>query len=152
MREEPTPARRSKTELLLSGSSRFPAVRPRVLRWWLAELLDELAPSADSFAVRFVGDRTMRTLNRDFRGQEKTTDVLSFPGGMLPEGHHLGDVVISVPQAKRQAEAKGHPVDQELRILLLHGVLHCLGHDHERDRGEMDRLESRLQGRWIGTA
>ena len=137
-------------EVLLSGSSRFPDVRPRVLRWWLVELLGELAPGAESFAVRFVGDRAMRAMNRDFRGRDETTDVLSFPGGITPEGRHLGDVVISVPQAKRQAGEKGHPTEQELRFLLLHGVLHCLGHDHETDGGEMERLERRLQERWIG--
>ena len=137
-------------EVLLSGASRYPDVRPRVLRWWLVEMLGELAPEAQTFAVRFVGDRTMRALNRDFRQRDETTDVLSFPGGITPEGNHLGDVVVSVPQAKRQAAEKGHPPEQEIRILLLHGVLHCLGHDHESDSGQMERLEDRLRERWIG--
>lgn len=138
-------------EVLLSGASRFPDVRPRVLRWWLVEMLGEVAPRAHTFAVRFVGDRAMRALNRDYRQRDETTDVLSFPGGPSPEGSHLGDVVISVPQAKRQAAEKGHPAERELRILLLHGALHCLGHDHEADGGEMDRLERRLRTRWIGS-
>jgi probable rRNA maturation factor len=138
-------------EVLISGASRFPDVRPRVLRWWLAEMLGELAPAAQSFAVRFVGDRSMRALNRDFRGRDESTDVLSFPGGMTPEGDHLGDVVISVPQARRQAVEKGHSPERELRLLLLHGVLHCLGHDHETDGGKMERLERRLRERWIGS-
>jgi probable rRNA maturation factor len=137
-------------EVLISGASRFPEVRPRVLRWWLAEMLTEIAPEAQSFSVRFVGDRTMRALNREFRGRDETTDVLSFPGGMTPEGNHLGDVVVSVPRAKSQAAEKGHPPEHEIRVLLLHGVLHCLGHDHETDAGQMARLERKLQARWLG--
>jgi probable rRNA maturation factor len=64
--------------------------------------------------------------------------VLSFPAG---DGSHLGDILISAPQARRQARRFRHSVEQELEILLLHGVLHLLGHDHEHDRGRMQRLE-----------
>ena len=115
-----------------------------------------------SCGVRFAGDRAMRRLNREFRGIDSTTDVLSFPGdaggpdaggpdaGGPDAGGHLGDIVISVPAARRQAAAAGHDPARELRILLLHGVLHCLGHDHEVDGGEMERLERRLRRRWIG--
>jgi probable rRNA maturation factor len=95
----------------------------------------------------------MRRLNRDFRGKDQPTDVLSFPGqavaGAEPEGGHLGDVAIAVPTARRQAAAAGHPLRRELEVLLLHGVLHCLGHDHETDDGTMERLESRLRRRWL---
>jgi rRNA maturation RNase YbeY len=136
-------------EIVLSGARRFAASRDGGLRPWLAALVADLAPAADSFAVRFVGDRSMRAIHRDFRGRDVTTDVLSFPGGETPDGRHLGDVVISVPQAARQAGDGGHGVDRELRVLLLHGVLHCLGHDHETDAGEMARLERRLARRWI---
>jgi probable rRNA maturation factor len=115
----------------------------------LGELLAGLAPGAASFTVRFVGDRTMRALNRDYRDIDRSTDVLSFPGAETPEGRHLGDVVVSVPCARRQAAENGHALAVELRVLLLHGLLHCLGHDHERDRGEMERLERRLRRRWI---
>ena len=118
----------------------------------------ELAPLAESFVVRFVGDREMRRLNARFRHQDKTTDVLSFPG--MEESYdacpanrrtgHLGDVVISVPQARRQAANCGHGIDRELRILTLHGLLHCLGYDHESDDGTMERVEQRLHERWIG--
>ncbi|HSG39895.1 MAG TPA: rRNA maturation RNase YbeY, partial [Thermoanaerobaculia bacterium] len=95
--------------------------------------------------ARFVSDREMRRVNREFRGKDKTTDVLSFPG----EEGHLGDVMIAVPTARRQAAEAGHGVDRELKVLLLHGVLHCLGHDHETDQGEMERLERRLRRTWI---
>jgi probable rRNA maturation factor len=121
----------------------------RRVRPWLERLVAELAPDAASFGVRFTGDREMLRTNRGFRGKDKTTDVLSFPGSETPEGRHLGDVLISVPAARRQAAEAGRSAERELRVLLLHGVLHCLGHDHETDSGEMERLERRLRRRWI---
>lgn len=108
-----------------------------------------VAPEADSFTVRFTGDREVRRINQTFRGKDSTTDVLSFPGEETPEGRHLGDVLISVPAARRQAARARHSADRELRILLLHGVLHCLGHDHETDDGTMERLERKLRRRWL---
>ena len=136
----------------LAGLSRFPSARDARLRPWLEHVVAELAPQSDSFAVRFVGDRTMRRLNRVFRAKDRTTDVLSFPGGRSPEGVHLGDVVVSVPQASRQATASAHSIGRELRLLLLHGALHCLGYDHETDDGEMSRLERRLRQRYLRDA
>jgi probable rRNA maturation factor len=136
-------------EIVLQNPNRYPEAGARRLRPWLERLLAELAPDAASFGVRFTGDREMRRTNRGFRGKEKTTDVLSFPGGATPDGCHLGDVVISVPAARRQAAEAGQDGERELRVLLLHGVLHCLGHDHESDGGEMRRLERRLRRRWI---
>ena len=136
-------------EIALDNPNRYPEARARRVRPWLVPLVAELAPGAATLGVRFAGDRALRRANRDFRGRDATTDVLSFPGGPTPEGRHLGDVLISVPAARRQAAAAGHGVERELRVLLLHGVLHCLGHDHETDGGAMERLEKRLRGRWI---
>ncbi len=133
----------------IAGLGRFPTVRDQDLRPWVERLVGELAPDRESFAVRFVGDRTMRAFNRNFRGKDRTTDVLSFPGEPGPEGWPLGDVAISVPQAARQAGALGHRVERELRLLILHGALHCLGHDHETDDGEMNALERRLRRRYL---
>ncbi len=133
----------------VSGLARFPNARDRELAGWLDRLVGDLAPGIDSVAVRFVGDRTMRRLNRIFRSLDKTTDVLSFPGEVGVEGRHLGDIVVSVPQAVRQASERGHPIGDELRLLVLHGVLHCLGHDHETDDGEMERLERRLRRKYV---
>jgi probable rRNA maturation factor len=132
-------------ELALLNPNRYPESAPRRLRPWLASLVAALAPGAESFGVRFAGDREMRRVNRRFRDKDRTTDVLSFPG----DDGHLGDVLISVPAARRQAAAAGHAVERELKVLLLHGVLHCLGYDHETDRGEMERLERRLRRSWI---
>jgi probable rRNA maturation factor len=111
--------------------------------------LREIAPDADSFAVSFVDDVEMRELNRSFRGRNASTDVLSFPGKTTLEGRHLGDVAVSVETARRQAERTGTSSYREVQTLLLHGALHCLGYDHENDKGEMDQLESRLRRVWI---
>jgi probable rRNA maturation factor len=82
----------------------------------------------------------MRRLNRQYRGKNKTTDVLTFPG-------ERPDIVISLEQARRQALAEGHSLATEVRYLILHGVLHALGYDHETDGGEMNALELRVRGR-----
>ena len=83
----------------------------------------------------------LRRLNRDFRKQDRATDVLSFPSRQSLG--FLGDVAISFEHARRQAAEYGHPVSQEIEILMLHGVLHLLGMDHEKDRGQMARAESK---------
>jgi len=139
-------------EVAFAGAGRFPRLRAPGLAAWMLKLVAELAPEADSVGIRFAGDATVRRLNREFRGKDKATDVLSFPGEESPEGRHLGDIVISIPTAERQARERGATLEEEVKLLLLHGVLHCLGHDHETDQGEMERLESRLRRRWLRRA
>ena len=104
--------------------------------------------------VVFVRDRPMRSLNRRFRGQDRTTDVLSFPAhdgpfvdqpGLGDQRGFLGDVAVSVDRAGQQAIEAGHSFERELSELVMHGVLHLCGYDHETDRGEMNRLELRLR-------
>ena len=96
-------------------------------------------PDAE-LSILFIGDRAMRSLNRRYRKQDKTTDVLSFSlrGGQFkhirPE--MLGDVVISVPAACRQARQAGHEIRHEIERLLVHGLVHLLGYDHERNRAD----------------
>jgi probable rRNA maturation factor len=92
-----------------------------------------------------VTDREMRELNRAWRAKDRPTDVLSFP---FEEKHLLGDVVISLQTARRQARQGGWPLALELRRLLAHGILHCRGHDHERppDARRMAAAERRLLG------
>ena len=138
-------------ELVLQNAGRWPDTRPQVLLRWLEEMVRTLAPEAGSLGVRLSGERAMRELNRDFRGRDEVTDVLSFPGTAWSEEGHLGDIVVCIPQARRQAEERGEALERELRALLLHGVLHCLGYDHEIDQGEMDRIERRLRRRWLQT-
>jgi len=92
-----------------------------------------------------AGDRLLRRLNRDYRKKDRPTDVLSFPGE--GGGAGLGDIVISVETAGRNARGLGRTLAQELDVLALHGFLHVLGHDHETDDGSMHRLERRLRKR-----
>ncbi len=99
--------------------------------------------------VLLTGDVAVRRLNREFRGKNKATDVLSFPAGEvpgLPEGErHAGDLAISVETAERQAAEHGHTLGVEIRVLLLHGLLHLAGMDHETDGGEMAAREAELR-------
>lgn len=102
---------------------------------------------AREVSVLFCGDRLMAGLNRRWRGKDRPTDVLSFPAEGAPAGF-LGDIVISIPYAGRQARRRGESRALEVDRLLLHGYLHLLGYDHETDRGEMDALEARLRRRF----
>jgi probable rRNA maturation factor len=119
---------------------------------WLARVVP--GRTRGTMTVALVSDARMRALNRQFRGKDYATDVLSFPaevgglrwaGARSPGPRHLGDVVIATGVARRQARAAGHRTTEELRILALHGLLHLLGYDHERDDGQMARVERRLR-------
>jgi len=99
-------------------------------------------------AVLLARDATLRKLNREFRGIDKATDVLSFPPVALGAGHiakHGGDLAISFETARRQAEQHEHTLNEELRVLMLHGLLHLVGMDHETDDGEMAEREAKLR-------
>jgi probable rRNA maturation factor len=144
-------------DIVLQNPNRYPEAGARHLRPWLERLARALverelpAVAEATLGVRFASDRELRRVNRDYRGKDQPTDVLSFPGDDAgDEGHHVGDILISVPTARRQAAERGHEPGREIRTLLLHGLLHCLGYDHETDRGEMERLERRLRRAWIG--
>jgi len=89
----------------------------------------------------------MRRLNRKFRGQDKPTDVLSFPVVHIGRDKHAGDVAISTEIARSNARTLGHSLETELKVLLLHGLLHLAGHDHETDHGQMAALEQRLRAK-----
>ena len=106
--------------------------------------------TAGEVCLVLSGDRTLRSLNSRYRGKDKPTDVLSFPGGATRE--ELGDVVISVETAERNARTWRRTLAQELDVLALHGFLHVLGYDHETDDGTMDRLEKRLRRTLLGRA
>ncbi len=111
---------------------------------WLAKAAP--ARARGDVSVALVSDRRMRALNRQFRGKDAVTDVLSFPANRTPGvTPFLGDVVIASGVAKRQAKAAGHPVQTEIRVLALHGLLHLLGYDHDKDDGKMARVEARLR-------
>jgi probable rRNA maturation factor len=94
--------------------------------------------------IAFVSDKRIRELNRQFRGIDKATDVLSFPADG-PDELNLGDIAISAETAATQAKENGLSFDGEIAQLILHGLLHLSGYDHETDNGEMNRLELRLR-------
>jgi len=162
MAADPDPATRLRVS---TCDGRGRPVSVRGLARWLQDVAPARARGAVTIAL--VGDPRMRALNRTWRQMDYATDVLSFPsdddgapsaasGKAAPSQaasirksapRHLGDVVIAKGVAARQARAAGHPLATELRVLALHGLLHLLGYDHERDRGQMARLERRLRRR-----
>jgi probable rRNA maturation factor len=136
-------------DVVIVAKQRAYRVPPAPLAAFLRRLAQKAPPTeATGVVIVLAGDATLRRLNREFRGKDKTTDVLSFASGAetLPDGTRpLGEIVISVAQAARQADAIGHALSRELRILAIHGYLHLLGYDHEVDDGTMTRLQARLQ-------
>jgi rRNA maturation RNase YbeY len=123
------------------GLNRHAAYVRRVCR----DVLRAVNETGSELSAALVHDDEMQRLNRDYRGKDRTTDVLAFA---LREGEDtsvqepglLGDVVVSVPTAARQAEERGHALDRELAELLAHGILHLLGYDHERSPAEARRM------------
>jgi len=139
----------ARLEVVVLDRQRRRRVDPARLRRVLRGAARELGVSGE-LALVFAGDRTLHRLNRTYRGKDRPTDVLSFPGPGGEEG--LGDVVVSVETAAKNARALGRTLPQELDVLALHGFLHVLGYDHETDDGKMDRLERRLRKRLLGRA
>ena len=140
-------------EALLLNRQRAQRVGLVGLRSFLQRMICEFPPDdAASLTVCLVSERRMRELSRDFRGIDAPTDVLSFVDGLAAapgEGIHLGDIVVSVPSAVRQARAAKHSLARELRLLILHGYLHLLGYDHATDDGRMMRLQRKLWRRLL---
>jgi probable rRNA maturation factor len=124
---------------------RLPAgVRPRAIQLFARKLQRELTKGRP-FDVLITGDAELQRLNREYRGKDYATDVLSFP--QTPPAVVLGDLAISASRAREQAREFGHSIEDEIRILMLHGVLHLAGMDHESDAGAMARAEKRWRAR-----
>jgi probable rRNA maturation factor len=130
----------------LTARRRLPGLRGADVRRDAARLLALLAVDAE-LSIALIGDAEMHALNRDWRGTDRPTDVLAFA---LREGEDaavhpdvLGDVVISLDTAARQAAARGATLADEVRVLLAHGILHLLGYDHERSPAEARRMFAR---------
>lgn len=107
----------------------------------LARKLATQVTRGRSFTCLITSDAELRRLNRTFRKKDAPTDVLSFPAES--PGELLGELAISIHRARAQAAEFGHPISIEIEILMLHGVLHLLGMDHETDRGQMSRAEKK---------
>ena len=125
----------------------------RTLRELASRILRDLGSPDAELSILITDDEEVHALNRNYRGKDAPTDVLSFSQmegeGGDPEGRLLGDVVISWDRAVRQGEEYGHGTRKELRRLLVHGVLHLLGHDHEGSKEEADRMKT-LEDRLLG--
>lgn len=122
------------------------ALKMRELRGFLTRAKSAIGLRGE-VSVLLARDVTIRTLNRDYRKKDKATDVLSFP---VNEFHgaaakQAGDLAISLETAQRQADEHGHSLQTEVKILMLHGLLHLAGYDHETDKGQMARKESALR-------
>lgn len=144
---DPDPTPHSSAKGASSRAARLPSART------LAQFLFEAQAAVrlrGEVSVLLTTDKKIRELNSHFRGKNKATDVLSFPAeqnlGNGPE-KLAGDLAISVPVARRQAVEQGHTVGVEIKVLMLHGLLHLAGYDHETDNGQMARRERLLRAR-----
>ena len=149
---------------LIENRQRVVRVAVGPLEEFLQNIRREIGLGPECVAVRLVGDAEMARLNGTYREKKGPTDVLSFPvvadstePGTLSQqvrkarGKFLGDIAIAPRVARRNAKSLGRQLPEELKVLILHGVLHLLGYDHETDRGEMERIEGRLR-RKLGIA
>jgi probable rRNA maturation factor len=121
---------------------RKPATLDRSVIDSFAEILRVRVARGREFHCLVTGDTELRKLNRTYLGMDYATDVLSFPGA----APYLGDIAISLGRARAQARQFGHSAEDEVRILMLHGLLHLKGMDHESDGGRMARAERRWRG------
>lgn len=136
-------------EVRLHSRLRTPPLPKEALVAFVLDAMSCLGATGE-VGIRLCSERFMAEANRRYRGKRGPTDVLSFPSGEPAEdgGIYLGDILIAVPVAVRSAHAAGQPLETELRRLLLHGLLHLMGYDHETDGGTMERKERRLRRRW----
>jgi probable rRNA maturation factor len=139
----------SKREVRLHCRLRKPQISRGELLAFALDVLGRLRLEGE-LGIRICSSRSMAALNRRFRGKAGPTDVLSFPDGAPQPGGevYLGDIVIAAPVAAAAAEEEGVPLEVELRRLLLHGILHLAGYDHEADSGAMRRRERALRKEW----
>jgi probable rRNA maturation factor len=145
---------------MILNRQRAVRVARRPLELFLRRVEKELRLGDADVTVCFVSDVEIARMNLAFRGKKGPTDVLSFPGERKKrkklyiensegtEKRYLGDIAIAPATARRYAKKNGRSLSGELRVLILHGVLHLLGYDHETDRGEMDRIEQKLRRRF----
>ena len=149
----------SRHEIAIENCQRKVPLRLQRFENFLRRCAKEIGLSRDAVFVRFVTDREMARLNGKYRRKPKTTDVLSFPSeqrtrpaslrrqARLTRGYFLGDIAISPVVARGNAQHLSRTFEQEICVLILHGLLHLLGYDHETDQGGMERVEAKLRRR-----
>ena len=135
--------------MIVNRQRRVPvAIHP--LQKFYERVRRELGFAPESVTIQLISDENMAQLNETFRKKQGPTDVLSFPAdGACPgqDAEYVGDIAISPETARRNARRYSRSLPVELRILILHGMIHLAGYDHEKDHGEMDRFERRLRKR-----
>ena len=144
---------------MIENQQRSISIKVKPLEEFLKKAIKQIGLGPECLAVRFIGDTEMARLNETYRKKKGPTDVLSFPAGAQSKpgtltrqvrwakGRFLGDIAIAPAVARKNAKSLGRSLPEELKVLILHGVLHLLGYDHESDQGEMERIEMRLRRR-----
>jgi rRNA maturation RNase YbeY len=127
-------------------------ISPNALQMFLHEIQRELKLENAQITIAFVSDKEIARWNETYRKKKGPTDVLSFPAASNRTRRHkgeenLGDIAIAPETARRYAKQNARTLRQELRVLMLHGVLHLIGYDHECDQGQMNRIEQKLRRR-----
>jgi probable rRNA maturation factor len=138
---------------ILNNQKRVPLTTPPFEKF-AKKSLRQLNLNSDSIAIAFVTDTEIARLNKIYRRKNKPTDVLSFPAQSAKrpnKNKFLGDIAIAPAVARRYSKKNGRSLESEICILILHGILHLLGYDHEADQGQMDRIEYKLR-RKLGLA
>jgi probable rRNA maturation factor len=145
--------------LAIENRQRAVTVAIAPLEVFFRKICGEIGLGYSPASVCFVTDREMKRLNGRYRKKHKTTDVLSFPSEVrsrpaslessaaLLRGEFLGDIAISPTVARQNGKLHGRSMAKEIRVLLLHGILHLMGYDHDSDGGKMERVEAKLQRR-----
>ena len=142
-----TPSAKKKAAPISSAPNQTPRLpSARTLSRFLSEAQAAVRLKGE-VTLLLTTDAAIRRLNRQFRDKDKATDVLSFPADGIGAEEIAGDLAISVPTARKQAIEQGHPLATEIKVLILHGLLHLAGYDHEVDEGKMARRESQLRAR-----
>ena len=142
----PTSAKKTAASSLSDPKRNLRLPSARTLARFLAEAQAAVRLKGE-VTVLLTTDPAIRKLNRNFRGKDKATDVLSFPAEGIGAEEIAGDLAISVPTAFKQAIEQGHPLATEIKVLILHGLLHLAGYDHETDNGKMARRERQLRAK-----
>jgi probable rRNA maturation factor len=140
----PAPSSAARPDLPARQQLRLPSVRSLTQFLRMAQSAARLRGQV---TVLLTTDNAIRRLNRQFRGIDRATDVLSFPAAGMALPGIAGDIAISVPAARRQAREQGHSLADEVKVLILHGLLHLAGYDHQVDNGRMERRERLLRRR-----